>query len=165
MIWFRQMAQLSTTISHAHRATAFHWQCQRQLGPEQVVGRLSGRGTFLTSKRFLPSTLLSPSAAELPFFLASWPEPGASVMSTSAMAAEDSGACREVDRRLFEVGPRWRDWRQGPLLEIDVRAPRSTASTSVSQNLSHGHEGCECSTNQSRAYGARQIVSPSGENN
>jgi hypothetical protein len=24
MMWFRQMAQLSTTISHAHRATAFH---------------------------------------------------------------------------------------------------------------------------------------------
>lgn len=23
-MWFRQMAQLSTTISHAHNATAFH---------------------------------------------------------------------------------------------------------------------------------------------
>jgi len=34
MIWFLQMAQLSTTMSQAHKATAFH---------------------FLTSKRFLPS--------------------------------------------------------------------------------------------------------------
>ena len=25
MIWFLQMAQLSTTISHAHSATAFHY--------------------------------------------------------------------------------------------------------------------------------------------
>lgn len=33
IMWLRQMAQLSTTISQAHRATAFH---------------------FLTSKRFLP---------------------------------------------------------------------------------------------------------------
>ena len=38
-MWFLQIAQLSTTISHAHKATAFH---------------------FLTSNRFLPSAPPSP---------------------------------------------------------------------------------------------------------
>lgn len=38
-MWFLQMAQLSTTISQAQRATAFH---------------------FFTSKRFLPAPLLVP---------------------------------------------------------------------------------------------------------
>ena len=38
MIWFLQMAQLSTTMSQDHKDTAFH---------------------FLTSKRFLPSGLTS----------------------------------------------------------------------------------------------------------
>jgi len=37
-MWFRQIAQLSTTISHAQRATAFH---------------------FFTSNLFLPSLALS----------------------------------------------------------------------------------------------------------
>lgn len=47
MIWFLQMAQLSTTMSQAHRATAFH---------------------FLTSKRFLPSgpTSAPPDLADFP---------------------------------------------------------------------------------------------------
>lgn len=39
IMWFLQMAQLSTTISQAQRATAFH---------------------FFTSKRFLPAPLLVP---------------------------------------------------------------------------------------------------------
>lgn len=35
MIWFRQMAQLSTTISHAHKATAFH--CQKSVTVSSIL--------------------------------------------------------------------------------------------------------------------------------
>lgn len=79
-MWLRQMAQLSTTMSQAQRATAFHYNLIVSVRPS--VRRHPGFWlrvlvllTFLTSKRFLPS--LSP-----PFFLATG---GASVMSTSAI--------------------------------------------------------------------------------
>lgn len=68
MIWFLQMAQLSTTMSQAHKDTAFN---------------------FLTSKRFLPSrpTSAPPDFAD---FLAEALDLGgadglASSISTSAM--------------------------------------------------------------------------------
>jgi len=66
MMWFLQMAQLSTTMSQAQRATAFH---------------------FLTSNRSVP-----PSAADPPAALEALADPlilgfdvGASDMSTSAI--------------------------------------------------------------------------------
>lgn len=77
MMWFRQMAQLSTTMSQAQRDTAFHYSTL-------VNTALGGRGggdlgrTFFTSNFFLPSMLL-PLAASA--FLAT----GASLISTSAM--------------------------------------------------------------------------------
>lgn len=38
-MWFRQMAQLSTTISQAHRATADHFlTSNRFLGVTSIVG-------------------------------------------------------------------------------------------------------------------------------
>lgn len=81
MMWLRQMAQLSTTISQAQRATAFHYDANISHPPfsqHRVVFMcecLCALLTFLTSKRGLPSPLE-------PFFLATG---GASVMSTSAM--------------------------------------------------------------------------------
>jgi hypothetical protein len=60
MMWLRQMAQLSTTMSHAHRATAFH--CVEETNRLARVTRtvLSTR-TFFTSNRFF-SPLLDPPA-------------------------------------------------------------------------------------------------------
>lgn len=70
-MWFRQMAQLSTTMSHAQSATAFH---------------------FLTSKRFL-----SPSTPVLVLALAALAlAGGASAMSTSAMVGV--GVSETVER-------------------------------------------------------------------
>lgn len=68
-MWLRQMAQLSTTMSQAQRATAFHWICQ-------LCGILSGEKlagicTFLTSNFFFSASSV--------FFA------GASLISTSAM--------------------------------------------------------------------------------
>jgi len=84
IIWFLQIAQLSTTMSQAQRATAFH---------------------FLTSKRFLPS---APPSAALPAlalpsdFLNGAVEPeGASVISTSAMMTVVGELCV------------WRGWLGG----------------------------------------------------
>lgn len=76
-MWLRQMAQLSTTMSHAHKATAFHYDLDISIPPSSLELRvcLQSLLTFLTSNRFLPS--LSP-----PFFFETG---GASVMSTSAM--------------------------------------------------------------------------------
>jgi len=72
MIWLRQIAQLSTTMSHAHRATAFH---------------------FLTSNRFFPSPFSAADPfAPLPaiFFAGTEPEAaaGASFISTSAIMVD-----------------------------------------------------------------------------
>lgn len=61
MMWLRQIAQLSTVISHAQSATAFH---------------------FFTSNRFFPSPPASPSAL---VFLTLEEAAGGSVISTSAM--------------------------------------------------------------------------------
>ncbi len=83
MMWFLQMAQLSTTMSQAQSATAFHCPIrQHNTTGEQARPNRHGERTFLTSKRFLPS-LASPSAP--PFFLVTGAEVGASGMSTSAM--------------------------------------------------------------------------------
>jgi hypothetical protein len=85
MMWLRQMAQLSTTMSQAQRATAFH--C------DEVSARLAremrscpGYHTFLTSNFFFPSA--SPLAPALVFFSL-----GASVISTSAMVVRYVGCC------------------------------------------------------------------------
>jgi hypothetical protein len=80
MMWFLQIAQLSTTISQAHRATAFHCDMVSRLNISHPAVRL----TFLTSNRFLPSP---PSALALPtaFLTGAVDVEGASVISTSAM--------------------------------------------------------------------------------
>lgn len=81
MIWFLQIAQLSTTISHAHKATAFH---------------------FLTSNRFLPSAPASPpDFADLPVgaFDLAGADGAASGISTSAMVTVNAygGLCCAED--------------------------------------------------------------------
>lgn len=62
MMWFRQMAQLSTTISQAHRATAFHYilSVLMQFHLDRDIT------TFFTSNLFLLST----AASVVPFFTA-----------------------------------------------------------------------------------------------
>lgn len=75
-MWLRQMAQLSTTMSHAHRATAFHYPPVSYVTPHLQYRLLH---TFLTSKRFLSPSVLAPALATFAF------EAGASVMFTSAM--------------------------------------------------------------------------------
>ena len=80
IMWFLQMAQLSTTMSQAHRATAFHY---RAVSISAAPWRRAAL-TFFTSKRFLPSAALSePPALALPtaFFAGA----GISVITTSAM--------------------------------------------------------------------------------
>lgn len=92
MIWLRQIAQLSTTMSHAHRATAFH---------------------FFTSNLFLPSPSGHdpvPLLALLATFLTAAVEleaAGASVISTSAIFAwsqerdaDDRGAVGTIPGEL-----------------------------------------------------------------
>lgn len=61
-MWFRQMAQLSTTISHAQRATAFH--CSNQVLAAWEYGG-EDAATFFTSNRFLPSSAAPPVFAVL----------------------------------------------------------------------------------------------------
>jgi hypothetical protein len=41
MMWLRQMAQLSTTISQAHRATAFHFLISNRLGRLATAAELA----------------------------------------------------------------------------------------------------------------------------
>jgi len=41
MMWLRQMAQLSTTISQAHRATAFHFLISKRLGRLATAAELA----------------------------------------------------------------------------------------------------------------------------
>lgn len=77
MMWLRQMAQLSTTISQAQSATAFH--CALLITSQSGLN-LTRRLTFLTSKRFL-SPLSALALALATFVLGA----GASAMSTSAM--------------------------------------------------------------------------------
>src|SRR5271156_5409868 len=60
IIWFRQIAQLSTTMSHAQSATAFHYFTVRDIQTEAIISWL----TFLTSNLFL----LSPAASAGPDF-------------------------------------------------------------------------------------------------
>ena len=36
-MWLRQMAQLSTTMSHAHKATAFHYSLSAQTSMHNLV--------------------------------------------------------------------------------------------------------------------------------
>lgn len=79
MMWFRQMAQLSTTMSQAQRDTAFHYSTLVNTAPREEARGL-GR-TFFTSNFFLPSMLL-PLAASA--FLVT----GASLISTSAMMCD-----------------------------------------------------------------------------
>lgn len=82
-MWLRQMAQLSTTMSQAQRATAFH--CALLITSQSCLKR-TRRLTFLTSKRFLsPLSVLAPALAT--FVLGA----GASAMSTSAMVVVDVG--------------------------------------------------------------------------
>jgi len=69
-MWFLQIAQLSTTISQAHRATAFH---------------------FFTSKRGFDEP--DESAAALAFLAGAEDPDGASVMVTSAMMLLELGFC------------------------------------------------------------------------
>ena len=87
IIWFLQIAQLSTTISQAHKATAFHYTCELwRASREYHISRL----TFLTSNLFLPSRLASAAPLldaltapdPLDFAGAEVPE---SAISTSAM--------------------------------------------------------------------------------
>jgi len=107
MMWFRQIAQLSTTISQAHKATAFH---------------------FLTSKRFLPSALPSdPPALALPtvFFAGTDDPEGASVISTSAMVI-CCCECREksgegADGGVVPGSRRSLGWDRGQLSEGSLR--------------------------------------------
>lgn len=73
MMWFRQMAQLSTTISQAQRATAFHYFCQYR---RELAGNNQLQPTFLTSNFFLSEPLVLAVSAPL----------GASLISTSAMS-------------------------------------------------------------------------------
>lgn len=76
MMWLRQMAQLSTTMSHAQSATAFHWlSCQYDF-KTPLMRHCSP--TFLTSNLFLPS--VSPPLVPTFFGFGA-----ASVISTSAM--------------------------------------------------------------------------------
>jgi hypothetical protein len=81
MMWLRQMAQLSTTMSQAQSATAFHWGCMlvRELHDVRLIPCLH---TFLTSNFFFPSAAspLAPALALLTLGAAP-----ASVISTSAM--------------------------------------------------------------------------------
>lgn len=95
MMWLRQMAQLSTTMSHAQRATAFHWA--RQLVLQKSLNAVADC-TFLTSNRFLPS---EPASADPPAFVLfadalafAGAAGAASVMSTSAIL------CGGVEFRL-----------------------------------------------------------------
>lgn len=88
-MWFRQMAQLSTTISQAQRATAFHYclgvsYCDLSMSMLWVERREVG-STFLTSKRFLSSP------PDLPALVAAAFAGGASVISTSAIVCEVEG--------------------------------------------------------------------------
>jgi hypothetical protein len=39
MMWLRQMAQLSTTMSQAQRATAFHWSITVLLSKPKIMSR------------------------------------------------------------------------------------------------------------------------------
>lgn len=89
MIWFLQMAQLSTTISQAHNATAFHCRHSQYRCP---WARFPVCLTFLTSKRFLPSASAAPPAFALPvaFFTGAVDPEGTSVISTSAMLFVES---------------------------------------------------------------------------
>src|SRR5690242_2647656 len=95
MMWLRQMAQLSTTMSQAQRATAFH--CALLITSQSCLN-LTQRLTFLTSKRFLsPVSVLAPALAT--FVLGA----GASAISTSAMVFVDVGVAGR--RRSYgEVG-------------------------------------------------------------
>jgi hypothetical protein len=83
MIWLRQIAQLSTTMSQAQRATAFHYSL---LATACNLIKASCY-TFFTSNLFLPSLAPSPLALDALAFAG-----GASVMSTSAMIVRI--ACR-----------------------------------------------------------------------
>jgi hypothetical protein len=88
-MWLRQMAQLSTTISQAQRATAFHYAMLAL--PRDVFLRLLP--TFLTSKRFLSPSALAPALTAFVF------AGGASAMSMSAMfvgCGWVSGVCGEA---------------------------------------------------------------------
>lgn len=78
MMWLRQMAQLSTTMSHAQRATAFHYASLAY----RACPLRNDIPTFLTSNRFLSPSVLAPALAV--FALGAT---GASVMFTSAMFA------------------------------------------------------------------------------
>jgi len=56
-MWFLQMAQLSTTMSHAHRATAFH--CPNvNIGVANVAHRWSVQPYLLHLELLLPLGLL-----------------------------------------------------------------------------------------------------------
>lgn len=83
MMWLRQMAQLSTTMSHAQRATAFHYMNVSATQPIQCLAYVQAIHTFLTSNFFFPSAT-SPLAPALAFLLTLGAAP-ASVISTSAM--------------------------------------------------------------------------------
>lgn len=119
MMWFLQMAQLSTTMSQAQRATAFHC-VPGQFGVRQLFcegcgntwrkrgnGKEGGLATFLTSKRFFPSADLL-SAAAAAFFFAKVPAPGASVMSTSAIS--EIGSKLGTLGSELRSGGRAREW-------------------------------------------------------
>lgn len=100
-MWFLQMAQLSTTISQAQSATAFH--CNSQIYIQAHVSRVL---TFFTSNRFLPSAPASGPVfvVLLTAFLAEPEGPaavGASDISTSAMI---SIALRELMDRASTAG-------------------------------------------------------------
>jgi hypothetical protein len=103
MMWLRQIAQLSTTISQAQRATAFHYGKYSQLlmlilmwekneGVDRKVVF-----TFLTSKRFFPSDP-SPAAFFEVFTALSLAEL-ASCISTSAILEVLIG-CKMADELM-----------------------------------------------------------------
>src|SRR5690242_19955336 len=92
------MAQLSTTMSQAQRATAFHCAL---LTTSQSGLNLTRRLTFLTSKRFL-SPLSVVALALATFVLGA----GASAISTSAMVAVNVGLLLRGAGRA--VSGRWR---------------------------------------------------------
>lgn len=84
-MWFLQMAQLSTTMSHAHRATAFHYNVRSDVHhPLRIL--FVADSTFFTSNLFLPSLDASAPAPAFDAFAFAGAVAGASVMSTSAIS-------------------------------------------------------------------------------
>merc|ERR550519_1827311 len=60
MMWFRQIAQLSTTISHAQRATAFHFLTSNLFLAQQGVATADDEGWSVSiNSNLIPEAMIS----------------------------------------------------------------------------------------------------------